>query len=91
MSTFFFTGRGHGVFDRSTNSAQLPNINRHSFVLANICEISAPQGESLDFPFQGNATMEVHNIVPLDDGTVHFRLEIDWDSDLNFRLGVAVL
>jgi hypothetical protein len=65
-------------------------INRHSFVLANICEISAPQGEPLDFPFMGAATMGVHNIVPLDDGNLIIRLEADWDSVLNARVQIFV-
>ncbi len=65
-------------------------IDRHSFVLANICEISAPQGEPLDFPFIGAATMSVHNIVPRDDDTLIIRLEADWDSVLNARVQIFV-
>lgn len=62
-------------------------INRHSHVLANICEVSQPEGQrELDFPFMGNATMGIHNIVPHDDGTLLIRLEIDWPSPLNVRI-----
>jgi hypothetical protein len=61
-------------------------INRHSFVLANICEVSQPEGQALDFPFMGSATMTIHNIVPHDDGTLLIRLEIDWPSPLDVRI-----
>ena len=62
-------------------------INRHSHVLANICEVSRPEGQpELDFPFIGNATMTIHNIVPHDDGTLLIRLEIDWPSPLDVRI-----
>ncbi len=85
MSLWHVNIVGNGVFDGNfTFPAGV--INRHSHVLANICEVSAPQGEPLDFPFQGDATMEIHNIVPKDDGTVSIRFEIDWDSPLNARV-----
>lgn len=62
-------------------------INRHSHVLANICEVSRPEGQpELDFPFIGNATMTIHNIVPHDDGTLLIRLEIDWPYPLDVRI-----
>jgi len=66
-------------------------INRHSVVFANICEVFAPQGEPLDFPFMGAATMGVHNIVPLDSGAVLMRLEADWSSVLNARVQIMVV
>lgn len=65
-------------------------INRHSVVLANICEISAPQGEPLDFPFIGNATMGVCNIVPRDDGNLIIRLYANWDGVLQARVQIVV-
>lgn len=65
-------------------------INRHSTVLANICELEQPQGEPLDFPFIGAATMRINNIAPLDDGTVLIEEEIDWAWPLNHRLRLAV-
>ena len=85
MSLWHVNVVGNGVFDGTFTFPQ-GVINRHSHVLANICEVSAPQGEPLDFPFQGNATMEIHNIVPRDDGVVSIRFEIDWDSPLNARV-----
>jgi hypothetical protein len=65
-------------------------ITRHSMVLANICEVSQPEGERLDFPFMGSATMTIHNIVPHDDGTVMVRFEVDWPYPLNVRIQFAV-
>jgi hypothetical protein len=62
-------------------------INRHSHVLANICEVSKPEGEpEADFPFMGNATMSIHNIVPHDDGTLSVRVEVDWPSPIDVRI-----
>jgi len=89
MSLWHADIRGHGVFDRNF-AFPTGVIDRHRHVLASICEVSQPQGEPLDFPFQGSATMEIHNIVPKDDGSVGARLEVDWDSDLNIRVLFAV-
>jgi hypothetical protein len=90
MNTSFWIGRNSGLFD-----VELPfsreEVNRHSVVLANICEVMQPQGQPLDFPFQGDATMQIHNIVPLDDGRVLMRIQIDFDRRLNYRLGVVIL
>ena len=89
MTFWFIDIRGHGVFDRVfTWPAGV--INRHTTVFTNICEISQPQGEPLDFPFQGSATMQIHNTVPRDDGSVSIRIGVDWDSDLNVRLRFGV-
>lgn len=89
MTFWFIDIRGNGLFDRVfTWPAGV--INRHSTVFANICEISQPQGEPLDFPFQGSATMQIYNIVPRDDGSVSIRIGVDWDSDLNVRLRFGV-
>jgi len=81
--------RGHGVFDR-VFTAPPGLINRHSTIFANICEISQPQGQPLDFPFQGAATMEIYNIVPRDDNSVAVRIGVHWDSDLNVRLRFGI-
>jgi hypothetical protein len=89
MSNWTATIRRHGtsdvdiIFPRGT-------IDRHSTVVASICELAQPQGQPLDFPFQGNATMAVCNIVPRDDGIVSVRISIDWDCDLNARLHFVV-
>jgi hypothetical protein len=85
MSLWHTNSAGNGVFDANFT---FPGgvINGHSHVVANICEVFAPQGEPLDFPFQGDATMEIHNVVPKDDGTLSVRFEIDWDSPLNAKI-----
>jgi len=90
MSLWQTNIRGSGVFDVNFSFPSPGIVDRHSFVLANIVEVSQPQGEPLDFPFQGDATMEIHNIVPKDDGTLSIRFEVDWDSDLNCRVQVFV-
>ena len=35
--------------------------------------------------------MQIHNIVPLDDGRVLMRIQIDFDWRLNYRSGVVIL
>jgi hypothetical protein len=65
-------------------------VNRHSVVLANICEVSQPEGQALDFPVLGDATMTIHNIVPHDDGTVLVRLEVNWPSPVDVRVQFAI-
>jgi hypothetical protein len=89
MSLWIVNGTGNGSFNFLVN---LPGgvINRSSIVLANICEIARIAGEPSDLPWMGAASMEVRNIVPQDTGQVNFRVEIDWDSPLNFRIFIAV-
>jgi hypothetical protein len=89
MSLWHADFRGHGVFD--TNFSFPPGvIHRHQHVLASICEISQPQGEPLDFPFQGAASMWIDSIVPQDDSSVTVRIGVDHDSDLNIRIQFTV-
>jgi len=64
-------------------------INRHSIVLASICEIGAAPGQPPDFPFVGAATLEVHNIAPQDDGSADFVVAVRWGSPINYRLNIA--
>ncbi len=89
MSLWHWDIRGHGTFDAlaffGTN-----HVNRHTHVLASICENSQPEGEPLDFPFMGAATMRIANIVPRDDGNVDLRIEVGWDNDLNLRILFAI-
>jgi hypothetical protein len=53
-----------GIFDINV---QIPRgiIDRHSHVMASICELGEPQGEPLDYPFKGLAGFTLHNVVPL--------------------------
>jgi hypothetical protein len=66
------------------------NVDRHSLITGQICEISAPTGEALDYPFIGGAKMTINNICPRDDGIVDFWVSVYWDSDLNFKLWFLV-
>ncbi len=66
------------------------NVDRHSCVVAHICEIAQPTGEALDYPFVGAARMTVRNIAPRDDGIVDLWLSVEWGSDLNVKLGFLV-
>ena len=84
MQVWTWDGWGWGTFDIAfpfgTNV-----INRHSHCIVSICELGQPQGQPLDFPFIGSATMRVHNVAPADDGVLHVRFEIDWSSVLQWR------
>jgi hypothetical protein len=96
MSLFFWNIWGQGTFDLNFDVRGLANVNRHTTVVASITEISQPQGQALDFPFQGAATLRINNIVPLDpspvapSGSINVRVTIDWGSVLNARIYFAV-
>lgn len=89
MTLWWVDLRGHGIWIQPVNFGT-EYVNRHSTVLANICEIQQPPGEPLDFPFIGAAGMKVNNVAPLDTGEVDLQVEVDWDQDLNFRIRFAI-
>jgi hypothetical protein len=80
--------RGHGKF---IYHVRLPDIDRHSCIWGTITEITQPPGEPLDFPFIGDASMAILNVAPLDNGVVDVWCQINWDSDLNFRVQLVRL
>jgi hypothetical protein len=88
-STWWWDGRGHG-------STPVPFpfgtqwVNRHSRVVASICEIAQPPGEALDYPFIGAASMQILNIAPDDTGTVWVWLSVNYDIDLNWRVSFHI-
>jgi hypothetical protein len=66
---WIFEGRRHGLFAFGANvgttaALGLAGCNRHTFVLASICELGQPEGEPLDFPFLGAATLEFATSCP---------------------------
>ena len=87
MGVFSVDNRGNGDFLHFRVTGL--GVNRHSVVLASICEIAAAPGQPPDFPFVGSATMEVHNIAPQDDGSADVVVAVRWGSPLNFRLYIA--
>lgn len=76
----------HKGFERRLNMA--PHVNAASKVFVSITEVGAFGGQVK--PFQGAASMEVHNVVPLDNGIVSVRGYIGWERNLNARLSVFV-
>ena len=81
MSGFFlhdFTD--HHGFEQVVEA---PGTGPLSVVLVSICELTVPG----DTPFQGQASMQVHNVTP-ENGTVRVRGYIDWDSNIKARLQV---
>jgi hypothetical protein len=78
-----------GIFDlKATFPAGV--IDRHSIVLASLCELAKPPGQSLDFPFKGLAVLTLHNVVPFDDGKVELTIDTGWESPINIRVHFSV-
>jgi hypothetical protein len=73
-------------FERRLNLSGSVNSNSKVFVSA--CELGVFGGQVK--PFQGAASIEVHNVVPHDDGIVIVRGYIGWETDINVRLSVFV-
>ena len=84
--SFSFSFRDHHGYERRLNLAGVVNANSRVFV--SICELGVFGGQVK--PFMGLASMEVHNVVPHDDGIVIVRGSIGWDADVNARLSVFV-
>ena len=82
----WFQFAGHQGFEKRLDLTG--TVNAMSVVMVSISEIGVFDGQWK--PFQGLASMVVHNVVPHDDGTVIVRGEIGWDSDINVRLSVFV-
>jgi hypothetical protein len=89
VSCWNVEGKGNGSIIYTVN---LPTgvVNRHSVVVASICELSQPSGEALDYPFIGAAPMVVQNIAPQDNNTVMLRINIDWGSPLNYKINLMI-
>jgi len=60
-----------------------------SFVFASICELGNVLGIGY-IPWSGAAIMSVDNIVPTDEGTVHFYLNVNWPTPLPIQLSIAI-
>jgi hypothetical protein len=85
MQIWTWDGWGQGTFDIAfpfgTNV-----LDRHSRCIVSISELGRPAPDQPpDIPFIGAATMRVHNVSPADDGVLHVRFEINWDSILQWR------
>ncbi|MGJ7906817.1 hypothetical protein ACOQFL_10075 [Actinopolyspora sp. H202] len=63
-------------------------VNSNSQVFVTICELGFFGGALK--PFMGAASMEVHNVVPHDDGSLIVRGFIGWDQELLARLNIGV-
>ncbi len=74
----------HQGFDSRWN---IPGCTSNSVVMVSIAELTVRDGQVV--PFQGDASMQVHNVVPEQDA-VRVRGLIGWDSDLNTRLSFFV-
>ena len=79
----FFT---HEFVDRQgfEQVVPAPGTGPLSVVVASICEITGGPGGT---PFQGAASMEVHNVVP-ERNAVRVRGFIGFDSNLRARLNI---
>ncbi|MFE4589796.1 hypothetical protein [Streptomyces laurentii] len=76
--TYIYNLGINGLF---TLAFSVPGVTRDSVVMVSMCELDGQTGA----PFIGDATMTVHNVAP-DDGQVHVRGEVNWDSALSVRM-----
>jgi hypothetical protein len=64
---------------------------RYSAVKASITELhTLPDGGPSDVPKVGDAIMQIVNIGPQDDGSVHVRVLIDWPTPLYYRISLLI-
>ena len=85
MQVWTWNAHGAGTFDVSFPFGTTV-VNRHSRVVTSVCEVAAPPGGPFDFPFIGPASIQTLNVAPMDDGAVHVRFAVNWNSSLNFRV-----
>jgi hypothetical protein len=84
--SFDFEFRDHHGFEKRIPFGA--DVNADSVVVASITEVGIFGGQIV--PFQGAASMEVHNVVPHNNGIVIVRGYIGWDSDINVRLNFLI-
>ncbi|MEH7743637.1 hypothetical protein V7659_01060 [Neobacillus drentensis] len=82
--TYTLTDNGGG-FEKVLN---VPNSTTSSRVFVSITELKLEGGQFV--PFQGAASMQVHNVVPERPGKVRVRGHIGHDGNITFRLSVLV-
>ena len=85
MASAGFIGyfRAHRIFNwRFTG---LTGIGSKSAVAVSLTEVDGNQ-----FPFSGEATMKVYNVIPDNAQEVFVRGEVDWDEDINIRASFVV-
>lgn len=71
----------NGIFDGTVNFPQ-GVINRHSHVMASICEMDPEEYPPEGFPFKGAAVFTLHNVVPSDTGHVTLTIDTGWTESL---------
>jgi len=77
---------GHGTF---TFNVRGIGVDRTKGVLATISEVAVGPSGAFDQPFRGDATMDVLNISPQDNGDVLLWVQVNFASDLNLRIQLA--
>ena len=84
MAHFFATGSGHGVLDHHHDLPAGTSLGARAFV-GSVVEL-----DSNNNPFQGSATLWISNIWPeIVNGAfvrVHYRVHVDWGSDLKYQV-----
>ena len=76
---------GSGDFVRTVFHTGIP-LGPDSGVVASITEL-----DSAGLPQAGQATLEVHNVVPKADGWVEVVAAIRWGSPLHYRITLMVI
>lgn len=87
VNRFVFQFADHHGFEKRLDLRGI--VNSSSRVFVSITEIGVIGGSWR--PKMGAASMEVHNVVPHDDGIVTVRGFIGWERDINVRLSVLVV
>ena len=86
VNRFVFQFADHQGFEKRLDLTGI--VTSSSRVFVSISEIGVIGGSWT--PFMGAASMQVHNVVPHDNGIVIVRGYIGWDSNINVRLSVLV-
>jgi hypothetical protein len=76
----------HRIFTHQINIA---GVRPDSVVMVSLTEMGRPNPTAALAPILGEATMKVYNVTP-GNGRVSVRGEVDWDSDLEIQISIAI-
>lgn len=83
MRKFNFDEKGHGIFKKTYGLG----ATRNSAVLASASEMHFADGAWR--PFIGDAFVQVISVAPQDNGNVDLKIQVNWQSDLNYRVWIV--
>jgi hypothetical protein len=77
----------HRIFTHRVNT---PGVLPTSVVMVSLTEMGRSNPAGPLFPIVGDATMKVYNVAP-ETNAVLVRGEIDWDTDLEIQISIALV